>query len=119
MRKIFLSIIIFFVSNSLYAFELRGTFYQGNLIIGKTEPKSKVFIDKKKVKVSDQGFFAFGLSKNRKNDVLIEVIKNDSTEKLVKKVYKKKYLIQKINGLPGKKLHHLKSFTKELIVTIN
>ncbi len=114
MKKIFFSIIIFFISSSLYAFELRGTFYQGNLIIGKTEPRSKVFIDKKKIKVSNQGFFVFGLSKNRKNDVLIEVIKNDVTEKLIKKVFKKKYQIQKINGLPKKQVTPPKEFYERI-----
>jgi len=100
MKRLFFTIIIFFISNSLYALELKGTFNQGNLIIGKTEPGSKVIIDNNKVKVSNNGFFAFGLSKNRKNDVLIEVTKNNISKKIIKKVYKKKYQIQKINGLP-------------------
>ena len=93
-----------FFSSSLYALELKGTFYQGNLIIGKTEPKSQVFIDKKKVKVSNQGYFAFGLAKNRKNDVKIEIIHNGLREMLTKKVYKKNYRVQKINGLPKKQV---------------
>jgi len=104
MKKLLFIVIFFFISSSLYALELRGTFYQGNLIIGKTEPGSKIFIDKDEVKVSNKGFFAFGLSKDRKNDVSIEVIKNDITNKLTKKVYKKKYKVQKINGLPGKQV---------------
>jgi len=104
MKKLFFITILFFASNSLYALELIGTFHQGNLILGKTEKKSKIFLDKKEVEVSDQGFFVFGLSKNRKNDVLIEVVKNNVKEKYIKKVYKKTYKIQKIDGLPRKQV---------------
>mgnify|MGYP006095231641 CR=1 FL=1 len=114
MKNILFIIVIFFISNSLYAVELKGTFYQGNLIIGKTDPKSKVFVDKNRVKVSNKGFFAFGLAKNRKNDVLIEVIKNGITENLTKKIYKKKYQIQKINGLPKKQVTPPKEFYERI-----
>jgi len=104
MKKLLFLITIFFFSNTLYALELKGTFYQGNLIIGKVESKSKIFIDKKKIKISDQGFFAFGLNKDRKNDVTIEEVKNGFSEKITKKVLKKKYQIQKIEGLPQKQV---------------
>ena len=104
MKKLTFIIIIFFISSSLQALELKGTFHQGNLIIGKTEPKAKVVVDKKKVKISDKGFFVFGISKNRKKDVTIEISKNGLTEKFVKKIYKKKYKIQKIDGLPKKQV---------------
>ena len=87
MKKLFFLGIIFFISNSLYALELKGTFYQGNLILGKTEPGSKVFIDKNEIKVSNKGFFVFGLSKDRKNDLSIKVVKNGITNKLIKKIY--------------------------------
>ena len=97
-------IIIFLNLNPLYALELRGDFFQGNLIIGKISPDSKIFVDKKEIKISDQGFFAFGLSKNRENDVLIKVINDGISENIVKKIYKKKYKIQKINGLPSKQV---------------
>jgi len=114
MKNLFFLIIVFFISTSIHALEFKGTFYQGNLIIGKTEPASNVYIDKKKVKVSDQGFFAFGLSKNRKTDVIVEVFKNDATEKITKKVYKKDYKIQKINGLPKKQVTPPKEFYERI-----
>jgi len=110
MKKIFLIIVLIFFNNILYAIELKGKFYQGNLILGKVDSKSKVFIDKKKIKVSDEGFFVFGLAKDRKHDVEIEVIKNDFREVLTKKVFKKKYLIQKIDGLPKKQVTPPKEF---------
>ncbi|MDA9091672.1 M23 family metallopeptidase [Pelagibacteraceae bacterium] len=105
---------LFLISTSLNALELKGSFYQGNFIIGKTEPKSKIFIDKKEIKVSEKGFFAFGLSKNRKNDVLIEILKNGIKKQQIKKVYRKKYKIQKINGLPKKQVTPPKEFYERI-----
>ena len=80
--------------------EFRGKFIQGHFIIGKTKPSTKVSIDKKKVKVSNEGYFAFGIEKDRKLDILI--IEDDKIT--IKKIQKRKYDIQKIEGLPKKKV---------------
>ena len=104
MNKLLILSLIFFTFKSLNAAEFSGTFYQGNFIIGKTTPKSIVLIDKKKIKVSKQGFFAFGLSKDRKNDLTIEVINDNINKKIIKKVLKKKYKIQRIDGLPKRQV---------------
>ena len=55
------SIIFFFVTFKSYALQFNGKFIQGHFIVGKTDPNSKVIIDKKQIKVSKDGFFAFGL----------------------------------------------------------
>ena len=104
MKKIILIISFYLFFNNLHSLELKGEFYQGNLIIGQTEPGSQIFIDKSKIKVSKDGYFAFGLSKDRKNDVVINVVNQNKTEEIIKKVYKKKYQIQKIDGLPQKQV---------------
>ena len=97
-KFLFILFLLFF--SELNAVEFKGKFIQGHFIIGKTDPNSKILIDKKRVKVSKQGFFVFGLSKNRKNDIVIEAVRDGTSEKIIKKVFKKKYIIQKINGLP-------------------
>ena len=97
--KIFISIIFLLITTSSFAVTFEGKFMQGSFILGKTEPKSEVFIDKKKVKVTQEGFFAFGLSRDRKNDVVIKI----NEKKIVKKVFKREYNIQKIDGLEEKK----------------
>jgi len=79
-------------------------FYQGSFILGKADPGSEVFIDKKKIKVTSDGFFAFGLSRDRKYDVVITLNKDGNKQKIVKKVLKRKYNIQKIDGLEEKKV---------------
>ena len=89
---------------SAQATDFKGNFYQGNLIIGKAEPGSIIYIDKKNIKISKEGYFTFGLSKDRKNDVIINVINQNKKEELIKKVYKKNYQIQKIDGLPQKQV---------------
>ena len=104
MNRFLIIFFFYFFFNNLYSIELKGDFYQGNLIIGQTEPGSQIFIDKSKIKVSKDGYFAFGLSKDRKNDVIIKVISQNKTEEIIKKVYKKKYQIQKIDGLPQKQV---------------
>ena len=64
-------LLIFFISFKSYAVEFNGKFIQGHYIIGKTDPNSTVIIDKKKVKVSKDGYYAFGLDRERKYDVCL------------------------------------------------
>jgi murein DD-endopeptidase MepM/ murein hydrolase activator NlpD len=100
-----LVVLIFLLTNqNLLATEFIGNFFQGNFILGKTAKESKVFIDKKKIRVSNEGYFAFGIDRDRKNDVRIKIVNKEKTENIIKKVYKKKYQIQKIDGLPQKQV---------------
>ena len=98
--------IIFFllVFNISHATEFLGNFKQGSFILGKTDPNSKVFIDNRKVRVSYDGYFAFGLDRDRKNNVLIKIINKREIKLIEKKVFKRKYKIQKIDGLPPKQV---------------
>jgi murein DD-endopeptidase MepM/ murein hydrolase activator NlpD len=88
--KYILTIIL--ITFKVNAIEFNGKFVQGHFIIGKTETNQKIFIDKKEVKVSKDGFFAFGIGKDRKYDIVITEGK------------KRKYKIQRIDGLPEKKV---------------
>jgi len=103
MQRILLIIAILFSTN-VFSTEFNGKFIQGHFIIGKTNVASKVFIDKKEIKVSKDGYFAFGLDRDRKYDVVITIKKNGNTQKIVKRVQKRKYNIQRIDGLEEKKV---------------
>ena len=96
--------IFFFQTLNLEAIEFKGKFLQGHYIIGVTDPSAKIIIDKKKVKVSKDGFFVFGLDRDRKFDVTITKDLNGKKETIVKKILKRKYNIQRINGLPESKV---------------
>ena len=100
MKIVLLFIILFFGSSFSYAVEFKGKFKQGSFILGKTKPGSEVIIDKKKVRVSKDGYFAFGLGRDRKNNIIIKILNNKKLEVLEKKVLKKEYKIQRIDGLP-------------------
>ena len=104
MRFLILTVIIFFQINVLNAVEFIGKFEQGSFILGKTKPNSKVEIDNRKVRVTDDGYFAFGLDRDRKNDVIIKIREKENLETIQKKVFKKQYKIQKIDGLPPKQV---------------
>lgn len=98
--RILLILIFSLITTSSFAVEFNGKFIQGSFILGKTKPNSNVFIDKKKVKVTSDGFFVFGLGRDRKNDVVIEINK----KKIIKKVLKREYNIQRIDGLEETKV---------------
>jgi murein DD-endopeptidase MepM/ murein hydrolase activator NlpD len=102
-NKVFF-IIIFFIFSKANAVEFKGKFIQGHFILGKTESGSKIIIDKKEVKVSKNGYFAFGIGKDRKFDIVIIKEKNGKNKKIIKKIKKRKYNIQKIDGLAKKKV---------------
>ena len=98
--RILISLFFLLITTTSFAATFDGKFVQGSFILGKTEPGSEVFIDKKKVKVTSDGYFAFGLGRDRKNDVVITI----NEKKIVKKVFKREYKIQRIDGLEEKKV---------------
>ena len=73
--RIFISLVFLLITTSSFAATFEGKFIQGSFILGRTDPGSEVFIDKKQVKVTSDGFFAFGLARDRKNDVVITINK--------------------------------------------
>ena len=102
--RILISLVLLLITTSSFAVTFEGKFIQGSFILGKTESGSEVFVDKKKVKVTSDGFFVFGLGRDRKYDVVITLNKDGNKQKIVKKVQKRKYNIQRIDGLEEKKV---------------
>ena len=107
-------IIAFFTTTNLNAVEFKGKFIQGHYIVGITDPSSKIIIDKKNVKVSEDGYFVFGIDRDRKFDLTITKINNGKKEKIIKKVLKRKYNIQRIDGLEESKVTPPESVYKRI-----
>jgi murein DD-endopeptidase MepM/ murein hydrolase activator NlpD len=97
-------IFIFFIFQNLFSAEFKGDFKQGSFIIGKTNPKSKIVIDNKKIKITKGGYFVFGLGRDRKNNIIIKIFNDGKVETIEKKVFKRDYKIQRIDGLPKKQV---------------
>jgi len=113
MKKLLLILAIIFTTNS-YAIEFKGKFLQGHFIIGITEPGTKIIIDKQKIRVSKDGYFVFGIGRDRKFDVTITKIIDGKKEKIIKKVLKRKYNIQRIDGLEESKVTPPESVYKRI-----
>ena len=107
-------LIFCFIPTHLVAIEFTGKFLQGHFIIGHTDPTAKIIIDKKQVKVSEDGFFVFGLDRDRKFDLTITKIINGKKDKIIKKVLKRKYNIQRIDGLEESKVTPPESVYKRI-----
>ena len=111
--RLFFLIFCFIPTHSI-AIEFTGKFLQGHFIIGQTVPTAKIIIDKKQVKVSEDGFFVFGLDRDRKFDLTITKIVDGKKDKIIKKVLKRKYNIQRIDGLEESKVTPPESVYKRI-----
>ena len=107
-------VIIFLITTQVNAIEFEGKFLQGHYIVGITDPSAKIIIDKKKVKVSNDGYFVFGIDRDRKFDITITKIINGKKDIIVKKVLKRKYNIQRIDGLEESKVTPPESVYKRI-----
>ena len=110
----FLFVLFIFTSSQVNAIEFQGKFIQGHFILGKTNPDAKVLVGKKEVKVSKDGFFVFGIDRDRKFDLTFTKIENNKKTKIIKKVLKRKYNIQRIDGLAESKVTPPESVYKRI-----
>ena len=118
MKKLKLIIILLplfiIICSKSYAVDFQGKFLQGHFILGKTDPNAEIYIDKKKIKVSSSGYFVFGIDRDRKFDVTVTEILNGKKNKIIKPVFKRKYNIQRIDGLPENKVTPPESVYKRI-----
>ena len=106
--------IIIFTTTQLNAIEFKGKFLQGHFIVGITDPNAKILVGKKEVKVSKDGYFVFGLDRDKKFDIVITKVINGKKEVITKKVLKRKYNIQRIDGLEESKVTPPESVYKRI-----
>ena len=110
----FLFVFLIFTSTPLQAIEFQGKFIQGHFILGKTNPKAKIIVGKKEVKISKDGFFVFGIDRDRKFDLTFTKILDEKKIIITKTVLKRKYNIQRIDGLEESKVTPPESVYKRI-----
>ncbi|MBH68465.1 MAG: peptidase [Rhodospirillaceae bacterium] len=92
---------LFFAHEVLSETTLKGNFIQGGLVFGVTNPKNYVTLDGRPVRISDGGHFIFGFSRDSGPETeLIIHGPRGSTKKQSFKIKRRKYRVQRIDGLP-------------------
>ncbi|MCQ2914883.1 MAG: M23 family metallopeptidase [Alphaproteobacteria bacterium] len=84
---------------------VHGDNRQGEMLFGYTNPGAVVKINDKDVFVRDDGWFVFGIGRDEKSDIVINSKINDKEITKTLKVKKRKWKIQKIDGLPENKVN--------------
>ena len=110
----FFLVLFIFTTSQVNAIEFQGKFIQGHFILGKTNPDAKILVGKKEVKISKDGFFVFGIDRDRKFDLTFTKIEDNKKTKIIKKVLKRKYNIQRIDGLAENKVTPPESVYKRI-----
>ena len=110
----FILILLIFTTSNVQAIEFQGKFLQGHFILGKTDPNARIIVGKKEVKISQDGFFVFGIDRDEKFDLTFTKITDDKKTVITKKVLKRKYNIQRIDGLEESKVTPPESVYKRI-----
>jgi murein DD-endopeptidase MepM/ murein hydrolase activator NlpD len=98
-----MTLIVFSGLNTLQAIELKGELTQGSLIRGQVDAGSQVWLNEQAIKVSENGYFAFGFGRDAK--LKHEVKWTDNRGKVQSKnlqLSPREYPEQKIEGIPSK-----------------
>ncbi|MFO1433757.1 MAG: M23 family metallopeptidase [Candidatus Competibacteraceae bacterium] len=85
--------------------ELTGSFTQGGLIMGRTEPGARITLDGQPVRVSPTGAFVIGFDRDAPAGARLETtFRNGSREQRTLTIKPRRYQVQRISGLPEEKV---------------
>lgn len=105
MNRAFWFVIPLFFSVGAVALELKGSFTQGALIVGTAEPESLVTLNGNPLAILPNGRFVFGLSRDSRPTVIVLARNsNGQIKKRTLKIRKRVYKVQRIVGLPKRKV---------------
>ena len=86
------------------SFACASEYQQGELVIGQVEPGTQVWLDEVPLKVSDAGLYVFGLGRNAAHNMTLATRFNNTHTETLLLINQSRYLEQKIDGLPSKKV---------------
>ncbi|MGH8456302.1 MAG: M23 family metallopeptidase [Stenotrophobium sp.] len=89
-------------SGKTQSFEIKGEWRQGSLLLGKAEPGTQVWFDGRRLRLTPQGNFVFGLDRDEKPEAELKLQRpgESAPQTFRYQVAKRSYKIQRINGLP-------------------
>ena len=105
MRAVLVCVLVALLFGSVAKAEttLSGSFTQGGLVIGQTEPGAQVTLDGRNVRVSDTGVFVFGFTRDFGPEASLGITTPDGEhEARTLSITPRNYAIQRIDGLPPK-----------------
>ena len=107
--------LLFFLHNASAQLSLSGHLVQGSLVEGRVAPDSRVKIDNRRVRVSKDGLFLIGFDRDHPGTYSITVISKDGVRKQRNlKIEKRKFRVQRINGLPKNKITPTKAEARRI-----
>ncbi|MBL4719903.1 MAG: M23 family metallopeptidase [Alphaproteobacteria bacterium] len=112
-----LALVLFVAAGGAYAgsVDLKGDFVQGGLVRGQTAPDARILLGSRKIRVSPQGIFIVGFTRDAPASETLTAKFADGTEtRQVLKIRKRTYDIQRINGLPPKMVTPPKAVLKRI-----
>lgn len=81
--------------------ELRGHLAQGAMVVGKTEPGNRIFLNDDEIQVGESGYFVLGFARESAADNQVEVVTSDGKRaQYPLHVASREFNIQRIDGLP-------------------
>lgn len=107
MQRILIPTLIFLFSLPIGvgAFTLEGNLTQGGMAIGRVAPGATVHFQDKALRVSPEGLFVIGFSRDEETELEIEVHHpSGSIEKQPFTIQARTYKVQRIDGLPPRKV---------------
>ncbi len=119
LKVLFFSIFIFACSSSVFAeppATLKGEIVQGRVVLGKTEHGNIVTLDDKELMLSPDGNFVFAFGRDDEKTHILRIKSVDGSKSFSKKLVLKKgnWPVQKINGLPERKVTPSAEDNKEI-----
>ena len=87
------------------ALDLKGSFVQGGLVTGKVQPGTRLILERKKVPISPTGDFILGFGRDVAPKLsLQEITPSGETKSHSLTIRQRTYQIQRIDGLPRRKV---------------
>jgi len=93
---------------------LPDTASQGDMVVGRVVPPAKVWARSKALTVSENGYFVIGIPRDQKSDTVVLAKSGPARIKRTVRVLARNWQIERINGLPKKKVSPDKKTLKRI-----